>query len=149
MKLDVIEAKPAWYAGGLQFTCTQCGNCCTGAPGFVWISETEIARLAEYLELSEQETVRRYCREVGGKFSLRERISEKGEYDCIFLGRQPDGTRTCGVYPARPLQCRTWPFWHGNLASREAWDTAAKRCHGMNSGKHFSEAEIAAMRDAD
>ena len=40
MKLDVLSPlppPPTWYADGLRFTCTQCGNCCTGQPGFVWI----------------------------------------------------------------------------------------------------------------
>ena len=45
MKLDVLnsdsEAQP-WYAAGLQFGCTECGNCCAGAPGYVWISTEEI-----------------------------------------------------------------------------------------------------------
>jgi hypothetical protein len=45
MKLDVLET---WYADGLQFTCSQCGNCCTGGPGYVWMSKEEIVRLAEY-----------------------------------------------------------------------------------------------------
>lgn len=31
-----------WYAPGLSFTCTQCGNCCTGEPGVVWVSDEEI-----------------------------------------------------------------------------------------------------------
>ena len=52
MKLDVIKdggpGEP-WYADGLNFTCTQCGNCCTGGPGFVWISREEIVRLAAHL----------------------------------------------------------------------------------------------------
>ena len=49
MKLEVLKdeaAEQPWYAEGLKFTCTQCGNCCTGGPGFVWISREEIRRLA-------------------------------------------------------------------------------------------------------
>jgi Fe-S-cluster containining protein len=54
----------------------------------------------------------------------------------------------CGIYPVRPLQCRTWPFWDGNLASAENWNAAAKRCPGMNRGRRFGKAEIEALRDA-
>ena len=36
-----------WYADGLRFACTQCGNCCTGEPGFVWVNDAEIAAIAE------------------------------------------------------------------------------------------------------
>ena len=35
-----------WYHEGLSFTCSQCGDCCTGAPGYVWVNNEEIAALA-------------------------------------------------------------------------------------------------------
>jgi Fe-S-cluster containining protein len=148
MKLDVLPSTDPWYADGLKFTCTQCGNCCTGPPGYVWISREEIVRLAEFLRMSLEETIERFIRIVGDRFALLERINLKGEYDCAFL-RDGDGKKQCSVYAARPLQCRTWPFWPGTLASKEMWDTAAVRCHGMNKGRHFSADEIAARRDAE
>src|SRR6476469_2030180 len=87
MKLDVLandgSADP-WYAEGLKFTCSQCGNCCTGGPGFVWISREEIRRLAEFLRITPEETVEKYCRKIDGKFSLKE-SRNRGSYDCIFL----------------------------------------------------------------
>ena len=36
------DGKP-WYAEGLRFKCTECGQCCTGAPGYVWVNEEEVA----------------------------------------------------------------------------------------------------------
>jgi len=40
MKLNVVRSEDRpWYADGLSFTCTCSGNCCTGGPGFVWMSE--------------------------------------------------------------------------------------------------------------
>ena len=39
-----------WYAAGLRFRCTMCGQCCTGAPGFVWVNEDEIAAIADFLQ---------------------------------------------------------------------------------------------------
>ena len=81
MQLDVIP----WYADGLRFTCTQCGNCCTGAPGVVWISKREIQRLADHLKLTTAQVVEKYCRVVGSKYSLKENRNQRGEYDCIFL----------------------------------------------------------------
>ena len=114
-----------WYADGLRFTCTQCGNCCTGPPGYVWISKEEIVRLAEFLKITCEQTVEKYCRKVDGRFSLKESRSPEGLYDCIFLkaaekGPGDDSTiaserKRCSVYPVRPLQCRTWPFWPENL----------------------------------
>ncbi|HEX4053665.1 MAG TPA: YkgJ family cysteine cluster protein [Tepidisphaeraceae bacterium] len=159
MKLNVLEspAEP-WFAEGLRFTCSQCGNCCSGPPGFVWVSREEIGRVAEYLGISRGEVVEKYCRKVGGRFSLKERRHPKhGGYDCIFIKEEPaqgksgevtHTRRICSIYPVRPLQCRTWPFWTGNLASRRAWESAAKRCPGMNRGELFERDRIEKLRDA-
>ena len=40
---DTEEKEQPWYKDGLGFQCTQCGDCCTGAPGYVWINAAEIA----------------------------------------------------------------------------------------------------------
>jgi uncharacterized protein len=159
MKLDVLPESAAspWYNEGLQFTCSQCGNCCTGGPGYVWISTEEIVRLATHLKTTPQAVVERYCRKIEGRFSLRERRVLGGNYDCIFLkeekipaqgGRPQQVRRTCQIYDVRPLQCRTWPFWPENLTSQANWNGAAERCHGMNHGRLFSIAEIHRIRDA-
>ena len=156
MKLPVIQE---WFKDGLQCECTGCGNCCTGGPGYFWMSEQEISRLAEYLKLSVSQTLKKYCRRLNGRISLKEKPpNARGEYDCIFLKEIPaepgDGTtvqqskRICTVYPVRPLQCRTWPFWEGNLASRQSWESAARRCPGMNAGRKWSAHEIVSRRDA-
>jgi uncharacterized protein len=163
MELPVLSADPKtrpWYAEGLAFTCTQCGNCCTGGPGYVWLTREEIVRLASYLQISPEEAVERYCRKLQGKFSLNERRTGQGTFDCIFLqeekirvvehGQEITRTRrTCQIYPVRPLQCRTWPFWPENLSSRRAWNQSAKRCPGMNTGQHYTLQQIQDIRDAE
>lgn len=155
MRLPVLPVLPessdqtAWYADGLQFTCSQCGNCCTGGPGYVWISDEEIGRLAEHLQISAKQVRERYCRKIEGRISLKESRTPEGMYDCIFLKEDANrGRKTCSVYPVRPLQCRTWPFWPENLLDRARWDRAAKRCHGMNHGRKFSLPQLKAIRDA-
>ena len=158
MKLAVLQATEApWYAEGLTFTCSQCGNCCTGAPGYVWISNEEISRLAKHLKMSRAKVIEKYCRRIGTRISLKENRTPQGNYDCIFLQetkvRGRDGRshvkRGCTVYPVRPLQCRTWPFWDGLLASRENWKEAGKRCHGIDCGsRHFTREQIESLRDA-
>lgn len=157
MRLPVVN-NSVWFADGLDFQCTSCGNCCTGGPGFIWISDDEIKRLAAYLKTSTSVVQQRYCRKVDGRISLKEKTpNSRGEYDCIFLKETPamlaaDGTvihstRICEIYPVRPLQCRTWPFWEGNLASRLAWDAAAQRCPGMNRGRKWPLRQIISRRD--
>ena len=162
MKLDVLASNPAqsqsWYADGLRFTCSQCGNCCTGGPGYVWISDDEIVRLAEFLKLTAEETIDKYCRKIHGRFSLRE-TRRDGLYDCIFLKEVPAESssngdqvvhtrRVCSVYPVRPLQCRTWPFWAENLDSEQDWQRAGRKCPGIGQGRKFTLKQIHAIRDA-
>src|SRR5262245_5936131 len=95
------EISQPWYKDGLRFKCTGCGDCCSGAPGFVWVNGDEIAALAAEVEMTVEAFERKYVRVVGVRKSLKERSKT---YDCVFLDAE---TRKCTVYKARPLQCRT------------------------------------------
>jgi Fe-S-cluster containining protein len=127
-----LAPKSPWYADGLMFACARCGNCCGGAPGYVWVSPPEIRAIAARLGMPLDQFQQQHTRRVGQRESLLE--LENG--DCEFLVRQPDGATYCSIHPVRPLQCRTWPFWKSNLSSRRAWDAAAQRCPGMGHGEH-------------
>ena len=64
-------------------------------------------------------------------------------------GKPPIVKRVCSVYAVRPLQCRTWPFWDGVLASRQNWESAGKRCHGIDAGsRSFTRKQVESLRDA-
>lgn len=121
-----------WYADGLHFTCTQCGNCCSGAPGFVWVMPDEVRRIAAFVGLDAAEFESRHTRTENGRKSLL----EHPDGDCEFLERAPTGKTSCRIHAVRPVQCRTWPFWDSNLRNRRAWDSAARGCPGMNTGEH-------------
>ena len=51
-----------WYHAGLRFECIACGDCCTGAPGFVWVNKEEIELSAACIGLSIRRVRRRYVR---------------------------------------------------------------------------------------
>lgn len=131
-----------WYQSGLRFECTGCGNCCTGAPGYVWVSTEEIARIAAYLDRKDGTLPPDKLRRVGFKYSLTERSNG----DCVFLHSTGNGQRVCSIYPVRPLQCRTWPFWSQNLRSPRDWADAAEKCPGMNNGKTYNFVAIEELR---
>lgn len=136
--------RPPWYQNGLHFTCTQCGNCCGGAPGYVWVEDHEIQAIAAYLGIDPAEFRRQHTRRAGPRRSLH----EHPDGDCVFLERLPNGKSACAIHPVRPLQCRTWPFWKSNLRSQHAWDRAARNCPGMNTGQHHPLPVIqAALRE--
>lgn len=114
-----------WYDDGLSFACTGCGKCCTGSPGAVWLNDQEIEALADKLQLSINEFIQKYTRLVDGKLSL---IEDPVNFDCVFLKNN-----RCEVYEARPVQCRTFPWWTQNLKSKKDWQEAAKYCEGITS----------------
>ena len=128
-------AEPLWYQDGLAFQCTGCGNCCSGDPGVVWVNNEELLQIAEYVGLTETEMKLRHTRRIGKQISLTER--ENG--DCSFLDK---GSRRCTIYPVRPQQCRTWPFWNSNLESPEAWEEVKRTCPGAGQGKLVQLEEI-------
>ncbi len=124
-KLKILpeEVKP-WYTKGLKFQCTGCGKCCTGAPGYVWVSQEEITAIAKFLKIPEDKFIIRYLRKVGKRYSL---VEFSKNYDCVFLK-----DNKCSIYSVRPTQCRTFPWWAQNLSSPEAWEEAAKYCEGIS-----------------
>ena len=129
-----------WYKDGLRFECTQCGNCCTGAPGYVWVNRAEIEGIAaEVGEVDVEAFEDVYVRKVGIRRSLREFPNG----DCVFFDNEK---RTCTVYNARPRQCRTWPFWESNLKSPQAWAETCEVCPGSGSGKLYQIERIESQR---
>ena len=134
-----MSDKP-WYKEGLRFKCTACGNCCTGAPGYVWVNAQEISELTSLVGETDVETFEsKYVRKIGIRKSLREFPNG----DCVFFDSD---TRKCTVYSARPRQCRTWPFWDSNLRSEETWRQTCESCPGSGKGKLYSLEEIEIQR---
>ncbi len=122
-----------WYAEGLRFECQRCGACCTGEPGYVWVTPRESAPIAKFLELSSREFARKYLRKAGSHDSLVERPDGR----CIFYA-----DNGCEIYPVRPVQCRTFPFWPSVVVSPEAWRQCGKECPGIGKGRLHSPGEI-------
>ena len=132
--------KQPWYQDGLRFTCSQCGDCCTGAPGYVWVNQEEINALAARVgATSVEEFEERYVRQVGVRRSLR----EYSNGDCVFFDNQKRG---CTVYEARPRQCRTWPFWDSNIRTPADWARTCENCPGSGEGKLYTIEEIEQQR---
>jgi Fe-S-cluster containining protein len=123
-----------WYQDGLRFRCTRCGNCCTGAPGYVWVDADEIADIARHRGETVEETTRLYTRRVGDERSLR----EKANGDCTFY----EPGVGCTIYAVRPRQCRTWPFWESNVATPAAWQRTRRSCPGAGQGDLIPADEI-------
>jgi Fe-S-cluster containining protein len=136
-------ASTRWYAAGLHFECQVCGRCCSGpGAGYIWVARPEVELIARHLGLRPDEIRQKYLRRVGLRTTI---IEDPLTRDCIFL-RTVDGRKQCIVYPVRPGQCRSWPFWPENLLGPEEWNRAAIKCPGVNRGRRYSYEEIERIR---
>lgn len=133
------DTSEPWYAAGLAFECTQCGNCCTGEPGTVRLTEVEADALAAHEELARTDfnTLRTRREQGTGALLLR----EYSDGSCVYW----KAGAGCTVYKFRPLQCRTFPFWRGNVASQKHWQLAGTACPGIGRGEQRSLEVIEAV----
>ncbi|NGX63356.1 MAG: hypothetical protein KR126chlam6_00764 [Candidatus Anoxychlamydiales bacterium] len=134
----------AWYKDGLYFKCHKnCSKCCTGSPGYVWLTTQEIDKIAKFLKIPKENFLKTFTRSIKGKISLKENFSN---FDCCFLK-----DKKCQIYEARPKQCKTFPFWKSNLQSQRAWQFQKKHCPGIDdtSGKLYPEKEIEKLEKED
>ncbi len=133
-------AKEPFYQNGLRFSCTRCSRCCRHQPGYVFLSEDDLDRLVRAKSTGRDQVISGYCRQVNINGFFRLSLKEKANFDCVFWERG-----RCTVHEHRPLQCRNYPFWHGNLESMETWNELEKECPGVNIGELHTRIEIEKM----
>ncbi|TET36996.1 MAG: YkgJ family cysteine cluster protein [Planctomycetota bacterium] len=126
--------KSPWWAKGLRFECKGCGACCTGEPGHVWLTKQELRDIAEYCAIEPRKFRKNSTRRVWRKITLIEQKSG----DCLMYHRG----RGCLIYPVRPAQCRTYPFWKNILKSPRSWKREGRQCPGIGGGRKFPLEEI-------
>lgn len=89
--------------------CDTCeGNCCIGESGNIWINKIEIEKLQEHLNISLEELKDKFLEKRGYKYSLKEIKLAEDNYACVFFDLNK---KQCTIYEARPIQCKTFPFW--------------------------------------
>lgn len=129
-----------FYQAGLRFACQpDCGACCA-RPGEVRVTREEIRALAAHEQLGIAEFRRSYVKRERGQL----RLADGPDGACVFL--QADGR--CGVYAARPTQCRSYPFWPEILVDPLRWELEGLRCPGIGRGDLIPLDEILTRRDA-
>jgi len=117
----------------IRFKCQQgCSSCCKSG-GVVLISDEDVPKISKYLKLSIEDFLKRYTKKDGKKIFLIDREIN----DCIFLEDDK-----CQIYPVRPAQCKTFPFWPQNLKSEKRWHIIMDECPGIGEGKEFSRQDI-------
>lgn len=120
-----------------RFACLRgCTNCCD-QPGFVYLTEDDLRRAAAHLGLGPRQFEARYVYRTRHTLRLR----KPRHSQCYFL---TEGG--CRLHPAKPTQCRLYPFWPELVQNSSAWRREARRCPGIGRGRAISRE--AALRRA-
>lgn len=130
-------------AQALRFACRPgCTECCTQR-GFVYLTEADLERAAGFLGMTPGDFERRYVYRTKKRIRLR----VPREAQCYFLSGNG-----CSIHPAKPTQCRIFPFWPELVESRREWNKTARYCPGMGSGPlvqiENARAQAQEMREA-
>lgn len=123
----------------MRFGCTQCGACCKGGPDYmVWLEDDEPEKIREFLGISRSWLYRRYVLRLARNEKV---LRSRPDGNCIFL----DDEGRCSIYPVRPLQCASYPFWPEIVTSSKAWRREARRCEGIGRGEPVAAKKIEAI----
>lgn len=123
---------PTFFDQGIRFQCQGCGACCQGEPGTIFISRQELPAVARFLQISQQKLINSYLYPYKWGYS----ILEKKNGDCLFYDQG------CLIYPVRPNQCRTFPFWFKNLRNIDNWRQVEQECPGLGQGPLYTKDNI-------
>ncbi len=135
-----------------DFACSACGRCCSG-PGEVYFTDEDLEKIYIYLKLDANQAQALKRKLI--QFRRRGLHTHSSGKTCLFLKKN-----LCTIYPVRPLQCRTFPFWPSNFSSPESLDELRTECPGSlkGTGEQFTfqettrrvretEREFAALQD--
>ena len=87
-----------------DFMCRMCGACCRIKDGIVRVSDAEIARIAAFLGVSDQEFIDRETEIAPDRKGLM--LKSRPDGACAWL---TDDNR-CRIHPVKPDKCRTFPY---------------------------------------
>lgn len=109
----------------VRFACQPgCIKCCD-QEGYVYLSEEDVRRAARFLRMSRKAFEAQYVYRTRHQRRLR----KPPEKQCAFL--EETG---CSIHPAKPTQCRTFPFWPEIVERRATWTRTANYCPGIGKG---------------
>jgi len=94
--------------------------------GYVYLTEDDLRRAAAFAGMSARAFETRYVYRTRHLLRLRKPRNSQ----CHFLNQ--DG---CSIHPAKPTQCRLFPFWPELVEKRRAWRATARHCPGIGKGR--------------
>ena len=130
--MNPLDDRTYFFDKGIFFECQRCGACCTGEPGIIYVDHDDVSRIAGHLEQPVSRFITDYLYPFENSYTIREDAGGR----CLLY---EDG---CTVYPVRPGQCKTYPFWFENLRSRKKWQRVSRECPGIGHGLLYSRSQI-------
>lgn len=121
--ISYMIIKKALNKKNFYFNCTLCGNCCYG-PGNVYFTERDLKNIKKFLMLENTK-----WKEFLQKLNLQKKNElyiYQVKSQCIFL----EQNHRCKIYPVRPLQCRSFPFWPSIFSSQNTISQLIESCPG-------------------
>ncbi len=110
-----------------QNACYTCnGACCRGQSGYIWLNKKEMIAIAEFLGIKVEELKKDYLKKEGYRYSIKE-IAKNAEHLCLFFDEK---NNRCEIYPVRPTQCRTFPFWE-RYKDKKNIEEVCQECKGI------------------
>ena len=158
-----LNNRSYFFDKGIRFECRQCGACCTGSPGTIYVDKSEVSAIAKFLKIPVVNLKEKYLYPFKNSYSIREHSERQGPQPngatapvsknnfckkntilqvCSTDGRcffYEDG---CRIYPVRPGQCSSYPFWFINLRSEKKWHSVSEECRGIGQGRLYSKKKI-------
>ena len=130
-------------AEGLRFQCQPgCTECCRQR-GFVYLTQADLVRMAAFVGMKTAAFERKYVYRTAKRMRLRTPAGGT----CPFVL-----DAGCSIHPAKPTQCRIFPFWPELVESRREWKKTARYCPGIGKGPLIqisaAKVEAAEMRAA-
>ena len=111
---------------GFRFACIPgCTNCCRQT-GYVYLTEDDPKRAAAFVGMSPAQFEAAYVYRTRHLLRLRKPRGSQ----CRFL--RENG---CSIHPAKPTQCRAFPFWPEAVGNRRVWRQTGKYCPGIGTGE--------------
>jgi len=109
----------------MRFACQPGCTACCERKGFVYLTEEDIHRAAAFLGMTAALFEKRY---VYRTRNLRRLRTPRGA-QCRFLT-----AGGCSIHPAKPTQCRIYPFWPELTENSREWRKTGGWCPGIGKG---------------
>jgi Fe-S-cluster containining protein len=91
----------------------------------VYLTEDDLRRAAEFIGMTPEAFEKKFVYRTRHFLRLRKPRGSQ----CHFLFDSG-----CSIHPAKPTQCRVFPFWPELVENRKAWRAARVYCPGIETG---------------